>query len=81
MFSAKPIIACVDNQSDTADAIREADCGWLVPPDSADDLSRVMRDVAKKPVNVLCEKGRNGFDYAMLHYSKKEKPSPNYKDY
>ena len=72
MFSSKPVIACVDNKSDTADAIREADCGWIVPPDSVDDLAQMMRDVAGKHLNVLCEKGRNGFDYAMLHFSKNE---------
>ena len=72
MFSAKPVIACVDNQSDTADAIREADCGWIVAPDSVDDLAQMMRDVAGKNLDILCEKGRNGFDYAMLNYSKKE---------
>jgi len=72
MFSSKPVIACVDFQSDTATAIREADCGWIVTPDSVDELSQVMKAVVGKAGNVLSEKGRNGFNYAMLHYSKKE---------
>lgn len=72
MFSAKPVIACVDNQSATADAIREADCGWIVPPDSVEDLSQMMLNVAGKQIDVLNEKGKNGFNYAMFHYSKKE---------
>jgi len=31
-----------------------------------------MKAVVGKAGNVLSEKGRNGFNYAMLHYSKKE---------
>ncbi len=72
MFSAKPVIACVDSYSDTAAAIRESDCGWVASPESVDELCRVMQDVVGKSKTYLIEKGEKGFNYAMAHYSQKE---------
>lgn len=71
MFSKKPIIACVDAYSDTANAIRESDCGWILPAENIEILTKMMNDVVKLPNEILSEKGNNGFNFAMRNFSKK----------
>lgn len=71
MFSAKPIIASVDYDSDTAEAIRNANCGWIVEPDNAGAL----KDIMQKALNLSEEERRSmglkGRDYALKYFSKK----------
>jgi glycosyltransferase involved in cell wall biosynthesis len=70
MFSGKPVIACVDKDSDTASDILVADCGWIVPPESIDELADMMRKTAYMDKNVLLNYGENGFKYAIRNYSR-----------
>jgi glycosyltransferase involved in cell wall biosynthesis len=70
MFSKKPIIACVDEDSDTANAIILANCGWVLPPDDQNSLIRTMRLIASLPGEELHQKGKNGFLFALEHFSK-----------
>jgi glycosyltransferase involved in cell wall biosynthesis len=71
MFSAKPIIACVDHDSDTYVAVKEANCGWVIEPENIEMLSATM----KEAVSISEEKrslfGENGRKYALANYSKK----------
>ncbi len=71
MFSAKPIIASVDYDSDTAEVIINANCGWIVEPENASEL----RDIMQKTLNLSKEERRNmglkGREYALKHFSKK----------
>ena len=71
MFSKKPIIACVDSDSDTASAINSANCGWVLAPEDSVSLSEKMEYIASLSTEVLEEKGENGFKYALTNYSKK----------
>ena len=71
LFSSKPVIASVDEDSDTARAVEESGCGWVVAPESAVALSRVIRQAAAAIKVLLKEKGDRGFRYAMTHFSKK----------
>lgn len=71
MFSEKPIIACVDEDSDTANAIITANCGWVLTPDDKAKLITNMRMVAGLSGEELKQKGLNGFEYAIKHFSKK----------
>lgn len=71
MFSQKPIIACVDENSDTANAVILSDCGWVLPPENVDRLIHLMKEILSLPKEVLCHKGKNGFDYAIQNFSKK----------
>lgn len=71
MFSKKPIITCVDEDSDTANAINLADCGWVLPPEHISSLSKMMREISSIPSEILIEKGKNGFSYAIEHLSKR----------
>lgn len=72
MFSAKPIIACVDDESDTANSIGSANCGWIVPPENVSMLSTKLQEVINLPKSELVQKGENGRNYALRNLSKKE---------
>lgn len=71
MFSKKPIIACVDEDSDTSDVIRTSNCGWVLTPENIDLLSALMQKVSSMSKELLIQKGQNGFDYAIQNFSKK----------
>ena len=70
MFSAKPIIGSMDTDSDTAHAIREADCGVLVESENKEALAKVMKLMMKKTCKELEEMGLKGQEYALEHFSK-----------
>ena len=72
MFSAKPIIGCIDADSDTANAIRESGCGWVIQPENVEKLSETMRSVASLEKSYLNEKGKRARAYGLDHFSKKE---------
>lgn len=70
MFSAKPIIACVDKGSDTANVIEQAGCGWILPPEDKPILIETMKMAIGLSRKELQQKGMNGFDFAIEHFSK-----------
>lgn len=70
MFSAKPIIATVDIDSDTANAIREAKCGWVIEPENPSELADLMQKVSLMPMDELERMGMKGREYALKHFSK-----------
>jgi glycosyltransferase involved in cell wall biosynthesis len=70
MFSAKPIIATVDHDSDTANAIRDAGCGWVIEPENPAALTAMMQTVHAVPKNELNAIGLKGRSYALKHFSK-----------
>ena len=70
MFSAKPIIGCVDTDSDTADAIRSANCGWVIEPDNPDLLAETMKMAASLESGYLNEYSKNAQQYGLAHFSK-----------
>ena len=71
MFSKKPIIASVDQDSDTARVINAACCGWVLPPENILSLSEMIKQVVSTSNEVLLEKGKKGFGYAIENLSKK----------
>lgn len=70
MFSAKPVLATVDEQSDTAHVIRQAGCGWVGKPEDMKWLVEKMRETASSGVEDLQMYGQNGRDYGLAHFSK-----------
>lgn len=72
MFSSKPIIACADSDSDTADAIRESDCGWIVEPENTDSLSEKMEEVRVMSKIQLEDMGKRGCEYALKQFSRRK---------
>jgi glycosyltransferase involved in cell wall biosynthesis len=72
MFSGKPIIACADKNSDTANAILSSGSGWVLPPENIEQLSEIMKTVISLPDKELIKKGECGFNYALQNLSKKK---------
>lgn len=70
MFSAKPIIGAMDADSDTASAIREANCGVIVEPENKLALAQTMKEMNAKGCEILDEMGQKGQKYALKHFSK-----------
>ncbi|MES2276339.1 MAG: glycosyltransferase family 4 protein [Bacteroidota bacterium] len=71
MLSAKPIIATVDEGSDTAVAIQKANCGWVGQPESVDWLADKMVSAYYTDIIELKRLGSNGYNYCMSNFSKK----------
>lgn len=72
MFSCKPIIACVEKESETGETILKSKCGWVIPPDDKFALSEKMIELINQNKEALDEIGQNGFDYASQHFSRKK---------
>jgi glycosyltransferase involved in cell wall biosynthesis len=70
MFSGKPVIACVDEKSETSSTIMHCRCGWVIPPENPDILINTMRHVLSQPGSHLQELGINGLKYANENYSR-----------
>jgi glycosyltransferase involved in cell wall biosynthesis len=70
LLSAKPVLATVDAESDTARAISEAQCGWVEEPENVQGLAGKMRDVLAFPAADLDRIGQRGRSYGLAHYSK-----------
>jgi hypothetical protein len=70
LLSEKPVLASVDNDSESARVITAADCGWIVPPEETNRLADRMRAVARIPAGELAVRGRRGREYALEHLSK-----------
>lgn len=70
MFSAKPIIASVDADSDTAECINASGAGWLAEPENEKSLGKCMETVFRSSEDTLHQKGKMGYDYAIEVFSK-----------
>lgn len=71
MFSKKPIMACVDAGSDTAETIIQAGCGWVIEPENKVQLIKLFKIVFSETEESKVEKGENGFAFAMQRFSKR----------
>jgi len=72
MFSAKPVLATIDAESDTARCIRAANCGWVGEPENTRWLAAKMVEVSALPVAELEAMGQSGRVYGLRHFSKAE---------
>ena len=70
LLSAKPVLATVDAESDTARAVSEAQCGWVGEPENIKSLAMKMAQVAGLPPAVLVAMGQRGRSYGLAHFSK-----------
>ncbi|MDB5130269.1 MAG: putative glycosyltransferase, partial [Mucilaginibacter sp.] len=70
MFSGKPIIACVDKNSETERCIFDAQCGWIIEPENEEQLIQIFRQVLNLPQNTLKKMGNNAYEYGKLYFSK-----------
>lgn len=70
MFSKKPLIASVDADSDTANYVREAKCGYVIAPEDIDQLSKSMTAMFDLTEEERNQFGENGFLFALEKLSK-----------
>ena len=70
MFSTKPIIASVDEDSDTAQCVVESGAGWRIAPEDVTALSVVFQQAFHSSAEVLRNKGAAGLEYALQVFSK-----------
>jgi len=72
LFSAKPVIASVDKDSDTAECIEKSGAGWVVEPDDAQQIASVMGKAFEQSYHVLEEMGSKGLAYSIGNFSKEK---------
>ena len=72
MFSAKPIIACVETNSDISTIIHKAKCGWIIEPENPKALSMQMIDCFNTSKDYLDKMGESGKQFALSELSMKE---------
>jgi glycosyltransferase involved in cell wall biosynthesis len=70
LFSAKPVIACVEEESDVASILKEANCGFVVDPEDILSLSNEMKKANSLDNSILNEMGNRGRLYAEKFLSK-----------
>ena len=71
LFSAKPVLACVETDSDVANILNNAACGFVVEPENVEEIAALMTNIYRTDKNQLEEMGQNGKKYALLNLSKK----------
>ena len=71
MFSKKPILALVDKDTVTYNAILEADCGWLSEPGNLENLIEKILEILHTDQLKLKKLGDNGYRFSLKYYSKK----------
>ena len=70
LFSHKPILACVENESDVAEIINEGKCGWIASPSDIESISIMMKEARKVSFEQLRIMGDNGYKYSQQHLTK-----------
>lgn len=69
MASARPILAVAPYESELAHIVREAECGWVVPPGSPEELAAVIAWSMHPDANLL-QTGQNGRAFLEKYYSR-----------
>jgi colanic acid biosynthesis glycosyl transferase WcaI len=69
LAAGRPILAAVDEDSETAAIVRSAGCGLVVPPDDPDAVAQTIRDL-EAGEHDLDEMGRRGRAYVEAHASR-----------
>lgn len=69
LLAARPVLAVVRSQSDLANVILEAGCGWVVEPGDTAELAKQMSVAAAMDRSALMRIGMLGREYALAHFS------------
>lgn len=71
MFSKKPVLASVDEESDTAMCIRENNAGWVALPEDIMSIAEAMKLAYSSSPEELKSKGENGYSFAIDKLSRR----------
>jgi len=69
-LSGKPIIACVENDSDTADCIQQAQCGFIIEPEDISSLIDGFRQACSLTHDERIQMGENAKRFAKSSLSR-----------
>jgi glycosyltransferase involved in cell wall biosynthesis len=69
LLAAKPVLAMVLPESDSAQVIKNAGCGWVVPPDNMNLLAEKIKEIVGVPKEMLEEMGFSGREYALNNFT------------
>lgn len=70
MLAARPILALVHSDSETAKVITQAKCGWILHPDQSEAIMEKIIWIKDNSSGNLAKMGQSGREYAINHYSK-----------
>ena len=70
MLSAKPVLASVDSDSDSAKLISKAKCGWIIEPEDVEAMAAKMRELRTIETGRLAAIGHSGRAYALERLTK-----------
>lgn len=70
LFSAKPVIACVEAESDVANILKVAGCGFVVEPEDAKALALAMKNIFGIEKKEMLLMGEMGKEFAISNLSK-----------
>lgn len=69
-LSAKPVLATIDAESDSARVILQSRGGWIGPPEDVHWLAQMMRTVQALPAHELEAMGERSAAYAREHFAR-----------
>jgi glycosyltransferase involved in cell wall biosynthesis len=70
MFSARPVLALAQQDSEIANTILDSDSGWVVQPGNQQELSRQILEISTFNKSELGRRGEAGGNFARRYYSK-----------
>ncbi len=70
MAAGRPVLVSADTDSELTWVVKEADCGWTVPPDDAKAMSEAVRHAYENRKEGLA-KGESGRRYVVERHSKR----------
>lgn len=70
LFSHKPVLACVEKESDVADIIWGGECGLIASPADVNDVATKLNEITQLDPNVLRQMGENGYVYSQQHLTR-----------
>ena len=69
LLAARPVLACVLPESDTAQVIEKAGCGWIVPPDNPNLISNKIEELTSLPKDLLEKMGAAGREFILQNFT------------
>ena len=72
LFSKKPILSIVDDDSAVAHIVRTSNCGFVVAPRNSTELNTSFNNILRMSNDELSSYGKNGYEYGIKHFSKRE---------
>lgn len=69
LLAERPVLALTQEESDLAEVIRSAGCGWVVPPDKPQRLADKINEVIRTPQSDLKMQGSAGRDFAISRFT------------